>query len=357
MRGKIFVEAIAQYENIGDSVLRRRYLNVLRRFGDLHVLVGGHPGYISGLELDPADVCYERRRQWAGALWGCMLTGQRICIATNSGETTIFLLRPQKTWWLLFLNKLFGGRNILCGVGLRQLDPPRMTYTQKVMANCYLSAYHYISWRDADSRQWMGGRGHVHPDWAFAEGQSDDQLLKPDFSRRHMAISLRGDRPFPGAEWLMALKTIAAAKGLGLIAIAQVGRDEKYARRIADLLNCRHVAWTDPGLMNRKRESVVRGIYRESAMVVSDRLHALILGLTEGALPLGFATESAEKSERALATIGIHGVCYNTAHASTDGFIRSVNSLFEKRANFPAKVPGARRQLEALELDLQDLIR
>lgn len=357
MRTKIFAEVVGQSENIGDSILRRSYLDALRAVGDLHLLVGQHAGYISGLRLDPRDVCYEKRRQWLRPLLGCLVKGQRVCIAPNSGETVISLLRPKKTWWLMLLNRLVGGRNIFCGVGLRNIDSPSLPFADRIMSKCYLLVFDYVSWRDHYSRKSVEGVGEIAPDWAFAEGQSDALLARPDISRGYVAISLRGDRPFPNTMWLIAIKDFSLARGLELIAVAQVARDVKHTARIAELLGCRHVDWSDAALGNFAREKVVRDIYRKSAMVVSDRLHALILGLTEGAVPLGFPVRSAEKCDRALATVGIHGACYSASGGSAEGFAQKADGLMAQQGIFMKKVQIARRQLKKVEHRLGVLIR
>ena len=63
-----------------------------------------------------------------------------------------------------------------------------------------------------------------------------------------------------------------------------------------------HLRW-DEGRSHREQEALVRGCYERSLAVVSDRIHALIIGLTEGAVPIGFTTGPAEKVSRTLAAI------------------------------------------------------
>jgi hypothetical protein len=47
-------------------------------------------------------------------------------------------------------------------------------------------------------------------------------------------------------------------------------------------------------------EKKVRALHRESAIVASDRIHALIVGATEGAVPLAVSSGSTEKALRTL---------------------------------------------------------
>jgi hypothetical protein len=71
---------------------------------------------------------------------------------------------------------------------------------------------------------------------------------------------------------------------------------------LATLLTADQLRW-DHGRSHREQEALVRGCYAESLAVVSDRIHALIIGLTEGAVPVGFTTGSAEKVSRTFAAV------------------------------------------------------
>ena len=58
-------------------------------------------------------------------------------------------------------------------------------------------------------------------------------------------------------------------------------------------------------------ETVLRAIYRKSALVVSDRLHALIIGMTEGAVPACVTDAGEAKIERHFEAIGFERTTFS----------------------------------------------
>ena len=61
---RVFVDVRGQTENLGDSVLRRAWLDALRPIGELNALVGDDPEYASGLGLTGSDRVFTQWRPW-----------------------------------------------------------------------------------------------------------------------------------------------------------------------------------------------------------------------------------------------------------------------------------------------------
>ncbi|WP_315097008.1 hypothetical protein, partial [uncultured Cellulomonas sp.] len=302
----VLVSARGQTDNLGDSVLRRGLLDALRPLGRLVVNVDGLPdGYVSALGLQAQDLQVRDRRDWArrssGGAWAGAVYG------FNAGETYatpgyaghLLKLAP-----LVAVSRLRGGAGLHVGLGLRAPHPLWGRVLRLGLAPCSI-----VAWRDADSRSWVG-RGDVAPDWGYAFGTTDLAPARSGADRPVLAVSLRGDRPAPGPVWTQTVRALASDRSLDVVVVPQVGRDLPRARELAADLGGELVGWD--GVDHAAAEKVVRDVYRRASFVVSDRLHALVLGHTEGALPVGLAPGAAGKLERSLATVGATGAAFST---------------------------------------------
>jgi polysaccharide pyruvyl transferase WcaK-like protein len=157
-----------------------------------------------------------------------------------------------------------------------------------------------LRWRDTASSRVIGVPGKIMPDWAFALGATGTPA-----ERTHLAVSLRFDRERPSAEWTRAVSDLAARLGLRLITVAQVERDAPLAEELAELWRCESLPWISD--RHSVQESAVRDVYARSAVVISDRLHALIIAATEGAVPLGWTTQQSTKISQHFDAVGIEG--------------------------------------------------
>ncbi|MBM4496697.1 hypothetical protein GS426_16745 [Rhodococcus hoagii] len=71
-----------------------------------------------------------------------------------------------------------------------------------------------------------------------------------------------------------------------MLVFTQVRRDNARGEELARLLGCKFEAWPED-VTHTEQEARVRALMRSARAVVSDRIHALIMGTTEGALPIG----------------------------------------------------------------------
>jgi len=288
-RPVVFINPSGQRTNLGDSVLRRAFLDQLRHRAALHVYTGTHPSYVSGLGLRPEDVVYRSRVRWM--LAAVRHAGKNFVFAMNPGE----IVEDRRYWFtfawqlpLIVLAKASRGASLASGIAVRELASRPDRRVRFLLRRCDV-----VEWRDPRSRQ-RYGIGTVIPDWAFAAG--GPAHADADETRPLLAVSMRGDRRFPSDRWLEAIEAFARRLGASIIVVSQVVGDNGRSRAIARSLGAQVLLWEAGGHL--EHEHAVRAVYRRSAAVVSDRIHALIIGVTEGATPIGFTVEGTEKVAR-----------------------------------------------------------
>lgn len=293
----VFVNAGGQWENIGDSLLRRAYLDALRTAGTLHVYVGGHAAYASGLGTRPGDRVYTSRGRWlARTALAAALT--RPIFAVNTGEMVGDQGEKRRTSWQRWIAELTGrtgGDVVTAGVSVRPGTDPALTHLPVFTARSAV-----MTWRDRASRDALGV-GDVQPDWAFALG-GDAAAVRESTGRDRLMVTMRGDQPEPDETWFDDVRALAGDLGVGIQVFVQVERDADRARVLAERLGADLLTWP-AGTGHAAHEETLRAAYRSSVAVVSDRIHALIVGLTEGAVPLGFTTSGSTKVARTFGAV------------------------------------------------------
>lgn len=315
---EVFAWLTGQHDNIGDSALRRAYADMLRTRGRLHVWAGDpNAGYVSGLRLEEGELIPTFGRWYRGFVRS-VLRG-RALFAFNAGEFVVtrgylvgvLLLLP----WIVLL-RIRKGEVLWLGASIRLLRKG-FGWPFRLLAKLSTS----VRWRDTRSSETMHVSADVMPDWAFALAGSP--AGKPDRPRRYLAISLRGDRTPPGREWLDATAATAERLGLRPIVVTQVERDGSCGKTMAEYLGCEFIPWTHDSHLEQER--LVREVYADSRLIVSDRLHALIIAATEGAIPLSWTPEPTPKVAIHLDVVG-----YHDADLHGDRAIAALNSLDEE---------------------------
>lgn len=330
----VFVQPSGQDDNLGDSALRAGLLDALRVDGiRLHVhLEGQSSDYLAGMPLRASDTLYPKRREWLEAA----RQARRPVFVVNAGE-----INPQAD--LLYPNAkrvaelrgvvARGGVVIAAGIGLK--DP---AIAAKVRFDDVLRDAAVMSWRDDGSRDAVGF-GDVAPDWAFALGPDTAAWVASE-SRDQIAVTLRFDRPWPDDDWFAAVRGLASRTGSRIVTVAQVARDAPRAVQLADVLGGEYLI--APSMRHDDLDVHVRSAYSRALVVVSDRAHALIMGATEGAYPLGTAADP-QKIRRLLDTAGIGDL---TGHY--DGLADRAARLESVLPELGGAVDAARSSLSAL---------
>lgn len=164
---------------------------------------------------------------------------------------------------------------------------------------CSLSAASL--WRDKASLDAVGV-GSLAPDIAFAGPRS---LGEPFRERKTLLISLRGHQPYPSGEWLAGVSGWAESSGLRTVTFAQVRADIARNRQLASDLGGEYIEWEGDALQH---EAKLRDCYSRASLVVSDRLHVLILSSLQGATPFELVESPRPKVREHFREIGLHGV-------------------------------------------------
>lgn len=290
---QVFVPATGQDDNLGDSVLRRGLLEGLRAPGvQLNVFVGSSSlDYQSGLGLRGDDRLYRPEDHWRRDVVREVSAG-RGSFVYNAGEVQVANGALRSNLIQLGINvagRARGHGSIQTGVGIRDVKDRWAGGRKAALRRAAI-----VSWRDAASRD-AAGIGSVNPDWAFALG---GEAADRGAQRRFLTVTMRHDRPAPDEAWLRAVMQIADSHSLTIAVVTQVRRDLDRAQEIASAVGGELLAWESGS--HAEWEIAIRAHYRQTALLVSDRLHALVIGLTEGAVPLGLTTASDEKLRRTL---------------------------------------------------------
>ncbi|PWD51939.1 hypothetical protein C8046_16085 [Serinibacter arcticus] len=349
----VWVSVPGQVDNVGDTVLRRGLLEALRPLGTLHVFVGDHDdAYCTGLRLRPEDVVHRSVPAWRRDVARAVLSG-RATYAYNAGEMIVdrrYVASYARFAPLLAAGRLRGGRAVHTGFGIRASNP-RWNWALRAA----LAPVDVVTWRDPVSAETIR-RGRVTPDWAFREGASTAELegFAAQTRRPALGIALRYDRPAPTPAWVRAVGEHAEAAGYEVVVLAQIARDSPRAQELADALDGVAVTWDGPEHL--PQEERLREAYRRCDVVISDRLHALVIAATEGALPLALADAPGDKTVRTLAAVGLgeHAV---DRRGSEDVAVlgTAVTAASAARAGTMARVVEARRRLDDLAQQLLTL--
>lgn len=340
MERPIYITASGQRDNVGDTALRRALLARLAGLGPLHVGVTSMPdAYIAGLELPPD--AHVHRDGWDGAVVRAA-RHRNVVHVGNPGEVQLHSRRGARTFAKTAVvgigARARGGALVITGVGVQDPSPRSL----RLLGASYRLA-DLVAWRDRESRDALGV-GRVEPDWAFASG---DVLGAPGPDDRDvMALSLRFDRPALSDHALACLAAAAAEMSLRIVTVAQVKRDVTRAEDVAAAVGGEVLTWNGDDL--RSEEEHLRALYRRSLLVVGDRLHALVIGATEGALPVEVRTSDSRKPARAFAAAGVDLPVLGAPAWSPDGAVEALAGAQDRRASVVQQVAAAGVRLDAL---------
>lgn len=345
----VFAWITGERTNIGDSLLRRPYLASLRQLGPVQLWINrSDQGFLSGLGLDGSEQLVPGFARWYGRLLASTLR-RRTIVVVNAGELRVHASRVVLLTALLFaslLARIRGGAGVWIGASV----PPSGRRVLSMPVRVAARLIDYVQWREPGST-WIADRA-VGPDWAFAEGSP-----VPTWSldaRPLCAFVLRGDRAEPSPDWIGWARQLCLDHGLSAVVVVQVRQDGERARSLARQLDAEVIDW-EPSASHREQEERVRGVYRESLLVVGDRLHGLILGATEGALPLGWVESSVGKTDRHFRGVGLPFVGAHESRPGRDLPRLSPDDLAPLFEELRSGVGDARDSLAAVHRDLGEL--
>lgn len=347
----VHVWATGQDDNIGDSLLRRGYLDALRGIGALNVWTGpASGGFLTGLGLQPHD---SQEKSFAAWYWNAFKNAAltRTFIAMNAGEVPVSRKGAVRLAALAVLTawcRLRGGGGIWVGAGV-----PNTHATLAIPYKAVATTSIFVRWRDRPSGSNVVDKGTA-PDWAFMLG-TEVSAWRPATDRRKLAVILRGDRPRPSDTWIAWVRTLAEVHGLQPTVVVQVRRDNELGAELAKALSGDLLAWTHED--HAAQEAAVRQLYRESAVAIGDRLHGLIVAATEGAIPLGWVASSKGKISRHFKVVGLDWVGQHEGSNDSALPVLDHAQLSRYSDDLATAVTAARSNLEATVAGLYQRVR
>jgi hypothetical protein len=340
----IFVWATGQDDNIGDVVLRRAEFDFLRELGSLHLFLGpASPRFVEALRLGPWDQTYTEHEAWWSA-YREQSRSHRTLLVDKPGELQMNLSTLRRRATMIPTSRAArrkGGRLAHFGVGIRTWDarlgaPFRLAYRTADL----------LYWRDTASLERFR-YGALMPDWAFAEAPLRNVDIGSE--RPSLVVSLRSDRPKPSPAWLSTVRQFADEQDLELAVVTQVGRDSARSVWLAEALHARRIDWLDTR-SHANQERVLREAYQRARIVLSDRLHVLIIGAIEGASPLCVTEWHEGKVGRHFEAIGLADV--STAFIGEQEFTRLLHRAKARHGDVNEAVESARRSVHGLYAEL-----
>ncbi|WP_148059966.1 polysaccharide pyruvyl transferase family protein [Rathayibacter sp. PhB152] len=340
MTRSVFVRGTGQEDNIGDVVLRRELFDRLRAVGALHLFLGdASKNFIEALALESGDVVYSDMKTWKRAAIASAVRGSTWFV-DKPGEVLVtrdIYLGQRSLLPLIAAVRVTGGRVLRLGIGQRVANPAVVPMFRRLYRLSNL-----VAWRDPESAAAFG-IGEVMPDWGFAAVGSD----RSQADRGSIVLSYRSDRTILAAPTLEGIRRFAERAQLSVIVCTQVGRDNERTRELAKTLGSAALLWDD-GVPHAEQEERLREVYRSAALVVSDRLHVLIVGATEGAVPVNLVDEKDPKVARHFDAIEYRGVTVLSEDLSADAVADALARQLLRRAELDRALEVADEAIERI---------
>lgn len=339
---RVFYWCSGQDDNIGDVVLRRNLLNRVRELGDMHVYIGSaSDSFVEALRLSANTATYRSKTGWLKAV---ARHSRRAMIVFDPGEYRLdgqarkahLALIP-----LQVLVKARGGASIKSGIAVNPDWIPVPLSVRLFDLSNQLSDV--VTWRDLETPRGFAG-GLLSCDWAF---DSYDAASWAPRRRDCLAISCRGDRPVWHSNIIEGTKRLCEERQLRPVVYVQVRRDNDVARELSNKLGCELVNW-GTSVSHADQEVAVRKLLRSGEGIVSDRLHALIMGVNEGCVPIGLSQFDDFKLRTHLAAAGLgrHSTLITDAEASD--VAERIGAMLDRRSDVAERARDAKAASEKI---------
>lgn len=348
---RTFVSLTGPAGNIGDALIRRGGLEwAIGTSDELVAYTGAGPDvWLRQLGVPNGTRVLGSKRSVARWLWLLATSPGRPVLVFEAGEVP--LDRGNVLRELVFLTETLIVR-AKRGVVVR---PPRgiRAATQPALGlHARAARLSQIAlWRDAASAALAGG-GRVVPDIGFAAGTRPGA---PEAERDELIVSLRGARPMPDSTWVDAVRATAASAGLRIRTVVQVREDEDRASELADALGGELEPWgdTDPVA----QEELLRARYDRARLVVSDRMHVLVLAALSGAVPVELVPSPTHKITEAFATVGLHSLTLDATARSADEMCAFLAAQLGRADEVRTHMADAAAELAAVQAEVRAAIR
>uniref|UniRef100_A0A5Q5BFT2 Polysaccharide pyruvyl transferase family protein n=2 Tax=unclassified Mycobacterium TaxID=2642494 RepID=A0A5Q5BFT2_MYCSS len=270
--------------NLGDLFIRRTVTRLVQAKGHEAVLYTGKMGksYVDAFELPPnwvatpspmrflkmlAASCFQRRAVIVMAPAPARLDAKISAVGKRLGVALLIALSSALGNHVAVMGRAIRGSGFLALCG------------EKLIARC---SSLYIA-RDKQTVLIAGGRAQFKPDLGFAAISlriKAESTLRP--TRNIVALSLRYT---PDTKTVRNFVSEMQSAGFKVVTVTQVQQDRALNDEIARVCQIEHIDWPE-SRSHLAQESLVVSVYNRSVAVVSDRLHALIIGGRYGAVPV-----------------------------------------------------------------------
>lgn len=345
-----FVSLTGPAGNIGDALIRRETLTwALGTSDELVAYVGDAPdAWLHQLGVPTGARVLRSKRSVARWLWLLLTAPARPVLVFEAGEVP--LDRGNVLRELVFLAETIIVR-LKRGVVVRPPRGIRAPTNPALWLHARAARLSQVAlWRDARSAALVGG-GRVVPDIGFAAGMRHGS---PDIERDELIVSLRGARPMPDAAWVAAVRAVAASADLRIRSVVQVREDEARAREIAEALDGEFEPWNDLDLVHQ--EEGLRAYYDRARLVISDRMHVLVLAALSGAVPAELVPHPTRKIAAAFATISLHGLSRDSSTCDGDAMQQFLQAQLGRSDEVRSRVAAAARKLTDIEGEIRAVI-
>ena len=318
----VFAAMTGDYPNIGDAVIRREAMDWLDGLGRPQVFVGRAPRMWID-QIGAADADLYRGRDGFLRWIGRIAATRAPVVLFEPGEVQLELRHTLREAVFLAVSLLIrarGGTIVYAPRAIARPSGPALTVYRLSMRLATV-----VPLRNQRSLDLIGSGVHS-PDIGFGRRGRADATARRDT----LAVSLRGARAFPTDAWIAAVRSVAARHDLRLVTLAQVRSDEARAAELAHALDAEHVKWGDADDLSHERRLL--RLYGHTRLVVSDRLHVLILATVEGAIPLELVANPSGKVASHFAQVGITGVSVDADAASSAALSEALETALARSA-------------------------
>lgn len=337
--------------NIGDALIRRGTLDWAKGTSDeLVVYTGDAPDvWLAQLGVPVDAIVLRSKRSVPRWLWMLLTAPARPVLVFEAGEVPLH--RGNGLRELVFLAETVIVR-LRRGVVIRPPRGIRAPSNPSAWLHARAARLSQVAlWRDAASAAIVGG-GRLAPDVGFAAGRGPGC---PRAERDELIVSLRGARPRPDDAWVHAVRETAASQGLRIRTVVQVREDEDRSREIAAALGGDFDPWGDTDAVAQER--VLRERYANARLVLSDRMHVLVLAALGGAVPVELVPQPTTKIAEAFRTVGLHELTLDSSTADADAMRHFLLTALDRDEEVSACMRDAERALTAIEAEVRETIR
>ncbi|WP_197478139.1 MULTISPECIES: polysaccharide pyruvyl transferase family protein [unclassified Rhodococcus (in: high G+C Gram-positive bacteria)] len=281
---KVFMSINAAPGNIGDIYIRRQVVRAFDRQGIGGVLYAGSmpAEYLDAFHLSGRWKLASSYTKFLLQLISSYATRRCVFVMAPGpaelGSRLAPTLKHVLVTLVILVGRVTGNRVLVLGRAIRVHSRVGVLFEKIIVRSSNM----YVV-RDSTSSDLLSERKvQFAPDFAF--GSKLESPNEEAMDRIYASISLRNDRIVNPAA---ISDLVARIRSTGLIPrlVVQVREDQATSSALAALVGIDIVSWEEY-TSHSAQEDVILSAYRESSIVISDRLHALIFGAISGSIPI-----------------------------------------------------------------------